>query len=177
MIILGIDPGTARMGWGVIRLKEQKGPMLKNGDVIKSLKGKVGLLGYGSVTTEKEDIVGKRLSILRKELRHLVQAHKPDIMIVERLFFGMNAKTAIAVGQATGIIHLTASELRVPVIEYTGLQVKFLVAGHGRADKKVVQTTIRRIFGVDNLSFKGKAKGWDDASDALAIALCHILKV
>lgn len=178
MIILGIDPGTARMGWGVIEVKNPSDSLrtkIKIGDV-KSLSGQLKLLGYGSVVTEKEDGVGKRLTILHKELRKLITTHKPQTMAVERLFFGMNAKTAIAVGQATGVILLTASELSVPVFEYTGLQVKFTVAGHGRADKKVVQTTIRRIFGIDNLSFKGKKKGWDDASDALAIAICHILK-
>lgn len=177
MIIIGIDPGTARMGWGVVKLKSpvKEGRKVIIGDV-KSLSGNVQLLGYGSVVTEKEDGVGKRLTILRKELRKLIKEHNPDIMAVERLFFGMNAKTAIAVGQATGVIMLTAAELSVPTVEYTGLQVKLIVAGHGRADKKVVQTTIRRIFGIDNLSFKGRKKGWDDASDALAIALCHILK-
>lgn len=182
MIILGIDPGTARMGWGVIKIKNQpirqaqgKQSKIKNGDV-NSLNGNVELVGYGSVVTDKEDEVGRRLTILRKELRKLLKAHKPNMMAVERLFFGMNAKTAIAVGQATGVILLTASELHIPVIEYTGLQVKLTVAGHGRADKKVLQTTIRRIFGIDNLSFKGRKKGWDDASDALAIALCHILR-
>ena len=174
MIILGIDPGTARMGWGVIKIKNSK-LKIQNLDV-KELNGNLRLLGYGSIVTDKEDIVGKRLSILRNELHSLLMKHKPHIMAVERLFFGVNAKTAIAVGQATGVIHLTASEHSVPVIEYTGLQVKLRVAGHGRADKKVVQTNIRRIFGIDNLSFKGKKKGWDDASDALAIAICHILK-
>src|SRR5574341_150751 len=105
MIILGIDPGTARMGWGVVKLKI-KSEKLKIKDV-KSLNRYVGLLGYGSVVTEKEDGVGKRLGILQKELRSLLRSHKPNIMAVERLFFGMNAKTAIAVGQATGVILLT----------------------------------------------------------------------
>ena len=168
MIILGIDPGTARMGWGIMQIKNEK---------LKIKSGNVKLLGYGSVVTDKEDEVGKRLTVLRKELRQLINTHKPNIMAVERLFFGMNAKTAIAVGQATGVILMTAAELRIPVVEYTGLQVKLTVAGHGRADKKVLQTTIRRIFGIDNLSFKGRKKGWDDASDALAIALCHIVKI
>lgn len=167
MVILGIDPGTARMGWGAIKIKNQK---------FKIKKGKIALLGYGCVVTGKDDGVGKRLIILRRELRKLLNTHKPDIMVVERLFFGINAKTAIAVGQATGVILLTAGELKVPVIEYTGLQVKFIVAGHGRADKKVLQTNVRRMLGIDNLSFKGKEKGWDDASDALAIAICHVLK-
>jgi crossover junction endodeoxyribonuclease RuvC len=174
MTILGIDPGTARMGWGVINVIG-KSEALKFGGT-KGLNGKIELLGYGSVVTEKEDGIGKRLTIIRRELRKLVGMHKPNVMVVERLFFGMNAKTAIAVGQATGVILLTASELSVPVFEYTGLQVKFSVAGHGRADKKLVQTTIRRIFGIDNLSFKGRKKGWDDASDALAIAICHVLR-
>jgi len=139
-------------------------------------KATVKILDYGTVVTEKEDGVGKRLTILRKELAKLIVSNKPDVMAVERLFFGLNAKTAIAVGQATGIIMLTAAEHNIPVIEYTGLQVKLTVAGTGKADKKVLQTSVRRVLGIDNLSFKGKDKGWDDAADALAIAICHILK-
>lgn len=163
MIILGIDPGTARMGWGVIQTQKSQ---------------KIELLGYGCVVTIKEDGVGKRLGILRKELKKVIASHKPDIMVIERLFFGMNAKTAISVGQATGIIHLTASEGKIPTIEYTGLQVKLTVAGHGRADKKLVQAKIRRILGVNRrtTSFSARDHGWDDAADALAIAICHVLK-
>ncbi|MBI1919403.1 crossover junction endodeoxyribonuclease RuvC [Candidatus Microgenomates bacterium] len=168
MIILGIDPGTARMGWGVIEIRNWK---LEIGN-----SQKIYLLGYGCVVTGKEDGVGKRLGILRKELKKVINSHNPDIMVIERLFFGMNAKTAISVGQATGIIHLTASESSIPTVEYTGLQVKLTVAGHGRADKKVLQTNVRRFLGINNLSFKGKKKGWDDASDALAIAICHVHK-
>ncbi len=169
MIILGIDPGTARMGWGSIKIKNQK---------LKIKNGNLELLGYGCVVTDKEDGVGKRLGILRKELKKLLTAHNPDIMVIERLFFGMNAKTAISVGQATGVIMLTASEHKVPTIEYTGLQVKLTVAGHGRADKKVVQQKIRQILGRNRatLKFSAKDHAWDDASDALAIAICHILK-
>ena len=176
MIILGIDPGTARMGWGIVKLKV-KSEKLKITDV-DSLNGNLDLLGYGCIVTDKEDGVGKRLGILRKELTNLLVLHKPDIMAVERLFFGMNAKTMIAVGQATGIVMLTAAEQDVPVIEYTGLQVKLVVAGHGRADKKIVQQKIRHILGVNKrtMSFSAKDHAWDDASDALAIAICHILK-
>lgn len=169
MIIFGVDPGTARMGWGVIKIKRQR---------LKIKNGNVDLLGYGCVVTKKDDGVGERLVILRKELKKLFTMHKPDIIAVERLFFGMNAKTAIAVGQATGVIMLTAAEHKVPTIEYTGLQVKLIVAGHGRADKVVVQKRIRQILGVNRrtLSFTAKDHAWDDASDALAIAICHVLK-
>ncbi|MBI2036228.1 crossover junction endodeoxyribonuclease RuvC [Candidatus Microgenomates bacterium] len=174
MIILGIDPGTARMGWGVIEIKNQ--PIRQAQGKKSKIKNKINLLGYGCVVTDKNDGVGKRLLVLRRELKKLIIDHQPDLMAIERLFFGMNAKTAIAVGQATGVIMLTAGELKIPTVEYTGLQVKLTVAGHGRADKKVLQTNVRRFLGINNLSFKGKKKGWDDASDALAIAICHVLK-
>lgn len=169
MIILGIDPGTARMGWGVLNIKDIS---------LKVTNGNLEVLGYGCIVTDKEDGVGKRLGILRKELKKLITIHKPEIMAVERLFFGMNAKTIIAVGQATGIVMLAASEHKVPVIEYTGLQVKLIVAGHGRADKKIVQQKIRQMLHTNKrtMSFNAKDHAWDDASDALAIALCHILK-
>lgn len=169
MIVFGIDPGTARMGWGVLRIKNSE---------LRIQNGNIQLLGYGCVVTDKDDGVGKRLVILRKELKKLLTMHEPDIVAVERLFFGMNARTAIAVGQATGIVMLTAAEVGVPTIEYTGLQVKLTVAGHGRADKKIVQQKIRRILGMNRrtLSFTAKDHAWDDASDALAIAICHVLK-
>lgn len=183
MIILGIDPGTARMGWGAIKVK--KGKLVKSivarkQDPAKDGKknGDLKLIAYGCVVTSKEDEVGKRLGVLRDELKKLITEHTPDLMVVERLFFGINAKTAISVGQATGVIMLTAAEHGVPVLEYTGLQVKLVVAGHGRADKKIVQQKIRQMLGVNKrtLSFSAKDHAWDDASDALAIAICHVLR-
>jgi crossover junction endodeoxyribonuclease RuvC len=175
MTILGIDPGTARMGWGVLKLnKETENLKLED---LQEVNGNLELLGYGCVVTSKDDEAGARLMILHKELGDLIVKHKPDMLAVERLFFGMNARTAIAVGQATGIIRLTAAEHKIPLTEYTGLQVKLRVAGHGRADKKVVQQKIRQILHSNKrtMSFTAKDKAWDDAADALAIAICHII--
>lgn len=163
MIILGIDPGTARTGWGVIKIPAKGG------------KNSIELLGYGCIITDKEDGVGKRLTVLRRGLKKIINSYNPDIAVVERLFFGANSKTVMSVGQATGIIFLVASESKLPVAEYTGLQVKLGVAGHGRADKKLVQKKIRVILGVTprTVSFSSKDHGWDDAADALAIAIHH----
>lgn len=160
MIILGIDPGTARTGWGVIKIENKK-----NFKLVK----------YGCVVTDKSDGAGKRLLILRRELKKIITLYKPETMAVERLFFGMNAKTAISVGQATGVIILTACEHKLPVTEYTGLQVKLVIAGHGRADKKVVKQKVRQLLGVNRrtTSFSSRDHSWDDAADALAIALHH----
>lgn len=171
MVILGIDPGTARMGWGVVKIKSASWRS-KNPE-----GGDLQLLGYGCVVTSKNDGVGKRLVLLRRELRKILSQHKPDVCAVERLFFGMNAKTAISVGQATGVIMLTVSECRIPTVEYSSLSVKLAVAGYGRADKKEVARRIRQILGVNRrtLSFTAKDRAWDDASDALAIAIHHAL--
>lgn len=184
MIILGIDPGTARTGWGIIKsqkstLRLRSRLMVSKAEPSKVKSQKFELIKYGCVVTDKSDGAGKRLLILRRELKKIINDHKPEIMAVERLFFGINAKTAISVGQATGVIILTASEHKLPIVEYTGLQVKLTVAGHGRADKKLVQRKIRQILGVNRrtTSFSTKDHSWDDAADALAIAIHHALKI
>ena len=103
-------------------------------------------------------------------------------MVVERLFFGANARTAIAVGQARGVVMLTAAESKTPFYEYTGLEVKLEVANHGRSDKKTVQEAVRRVLGVKDLPKPKDQKGVevnrfrDDAYDAIAVALCHLSK-
>lgn len=169
MIILGIDPGTARTGWGVIKIRNSK-LEIRNSQ-------KPELLGYGCIVTSKEDGVGKRLVVLYRELDKVIKTHKPDVAALERLFFGLNSKTAISVGQATGVIILAVTRHKVPIFEYTGLQVKLVVAGHGRADKKLVQKKIRGILGVTKrtVSFTARDHSWDDAADALAIAVYHVL--
>lgn len=197
MTILGIDPGTARMGWGVINLKNPnfKETIKTNGEKItkaklellkkemnalngQRLKGNVDLLKYGCVVTNKDDAVGKRLVSLHRQLDEILQTHKPEMIAIERLFFGINAKTGIAVGQGIGVILFTIAQYEIPVVEYTGLQVKLTVAGDGKADKKMIQAKVKDIFSASNteMTFSAKDHAWDDAADALAIAICHVLK-
>lgn len=180
MVILGIDPGTASTGYGIIKIP----------DNIMELKFEYGieLVDYGFISTPKDLLMEKRLVILHHGMEGVIDKFKPDSIVIERLFFGANTKTAIAVGQARGVIMLSAGMRNVPIHEYTGLQVKLMVAGAGRADKKQVHEGVRKFVA----HFKGekaaelsrpmagnkRKKSWDDnAVDAVAIAICHVLKL
>ncbi len=150
MIILGIDPGTATVGYGVIS-KE---------------KSRLSFLGCGCIKTSKALSQAERLLIIKKELGKIIKRIKPQIIAVEELFFFKNLKTAIKVSEARGVILLTAKEGRLIIEEFTPLEVKIAVAGYGRAEKQQVQKMVKVI-----LSLKEIPKP-DDAADALAIAIC-----
>lgn len=179
MILLGIDPGTATTGWGVIKISAlPSGKQKPKGKKANGLR----FLEFGCILTDPEEEMPKRLLVLSRELKKVVNKYQPEAFIVERLFFGANARTAIAVGQARGVVMLTAAESKTSFHEYTGLEVKLEVANHGRADKKTVQTAVKRILGVSELP-KPKDQGGkevnrfrDDAYDAVAVALCHLSK-
>ena len=168
MKILGIDPGTATTGWGIIDYESSK----------QAKK----LIEFGCILTESTDEMGYRLVVLRKNLQKIIKEHQPDCMIIEKLFFGANSTSALSVGQARGVIMLAASENKLPIFEYTGLQVKLTVADYGRADKGAIQKAVRKHLSVKNLpkpkDQTGKAvfRFRDDAYDAVAAALCHIFK-
>lgn len=151
MIILGIDPGFAIVGVGIIEYKGNK----------------FRVLDYFAITTKAHTPIEQRLKIIYDSINEAINKYKPDFMAVEELFFNNNAKTAIAVGQARGVILLSAVNLGVPFFEYTPLQVKQAVAGYGRADKNQVQQMVKAIL---NLPAVPKP---DDVADALAIAVCH----
>ena len=182
MLILGIDPGIATTGWGVVEIQETKQPSVKMGNSGKKLKRRVKLLEYGCILTRPEDEMTNRLLILRNELKRVLNKYKPDWLIAERLFFGVNSKTAMVVGQARGIVMLAAAESKTQFFEYTGLEVKLEVAKYGRADKKDVQKHVRGLLGVSELPKPKDQTGRevnrfrDDAYDAVAIALCHLSK-
>ena len=164
MIIFGIDPGTATTGYGII--KSQK---LRSNSIVE-------LVDYGCIVTPKDKEMPLRLYIIQKELKSLLRQHKPDCVIVEQLFFGINSKTAMTVGQAKGVVLSTAAGYRLPVIEYQGLHVKHTLTGSGRADKKQVQKSVMKYLGKRKL--KKPANGYlDDAADALAVAICHAIKI
>lgn len=156
MIVLGIDPGTATTGYGVLK-------------VLK--KGQPVLLDFGWIKTEKNGEPGKRLNVIYKNISALLKKHTPDVVAIERLFFCSNVKTAMAVGQACGVIFLAVSRAKIPIFEYVPGQIKLVVGGNGRADKEVMKKTIREIFKVR--SPNKKKTHFDDVADAIAVALCH----
>lgn len=154
MTILGIDPGTAIMGWGVVK---------KRGKGFQSV-------AYGCFRTLPTEEMPNRLLKLRRELKKVIREFEPEAMSVERLFFNTNVKTAISVGQARGVVMLTAAEHKLPFFEYTALQAKLVLTGYGRAKKVVMQEAVAQRLGLTE-----KIKS-DDAADALAMAICHLLK-
>jgi len=154
MIILGIDPGLATLGFGVVEEKR---------NVVRAIH-------YGAILTEQGLTIGRRLEIIQKELALLIKRYAPDVACVETLFFFQNQKTIIQIGQVHGILAITFHKKKIPVVHYPPLQVKSVVTGDGRAKKKEVQERTRAILGLP------KERYPDDTYDALAIALCHILK-
>lgn len=151
MIILGIDPGTATTGWGLV---EKEGP-------------KYTLIDFGCVKTPAKMPLHDRLDQIFDEISDLIKKYKPDHAAVEELFFAANSKTAIAVGQARGVILLAAKKNCVSVFEYTPLQVKMAICGYGRAEKMQVQKMVKTLLSLSDIPKP------DDAADALAIAICH----
>jgi crossover junction endodeoxyribonuclease RuvC len=154
MIILGIDPGTAITGYGVI----------------ENNQGKIRAIDYGCILTDKRLKAPERLDFLGEELKKIIKKYKPQAMAVEELFFFKNAKTIITVGQARGVILFVGKNIGkktgLDIYEYTPLQVKQAVVGYGRADKKQVQQMVKSILGLKLIPKS------DDAADALAIAIC-----
>lgn len=160
MIVLGIDPGTANTGYGVIK-------KLKN----KNRKSEIfRCLGHGLIQTSPALTTPERLKKINNELDKLIKKYQPKILAFENLFFFKNLKTAIPVSQAGGVILFTAAKRKIPVWEFTPLQVKLAVTGDGWADKKTVQKKLIKI-----LNLKEIPKS-DDAADALAVALTYFVK-
>ena len=149
-IILGIDPGLANTGFGVI---EKFGSQLKT-------------LDYGTIKTSPSSEEKLRLLEISKSLNHLIKKYRPELMAVEKLFFCKNVKTAIAVGQARGVAILSAGNKNIELLEYTPLQVKQALTSYGKASKKQVQSMVKTILGLP------KPPKSDDAADALAVAIC-----
>ncbi len=151
MIVLGFDPGTASTGWGVI---EQDGNRLRS-------------LGHGCIVTSAKDDTHVRLRQIYDEARGLIKRFAPDVVAIEELFVNVNVKTALAVGQAKGVLYLAASDLKAPPREYSPLQIKQAVTGYGRASKVQVQEMTKVILGLHRIPQP------DHAADALAVAITH----
>lgn len=151
MKVLGIDPGIARCGWGIIEVQSSK----------------YTVQDFGCLETLPQGALQDRLLVVYRFVGKLFHTHKPDALAIEELFFSSNAKTAFAVGQARGVVLLAAAENNVPVFSYTPLQVKNAVAGYGKAEKRQVGEMVKILL---NLPAVPKP---DDTADALAIAITH----
>lgn len=174
MRVLGIDPGTATTGWGVVEY-DPKDDKKGKGNGLK-------FIDFGLILTPKEAKMEERLLTLYDNLLELIGKVQPECMVVEQLFFGVNSRTAMTVGQARGVVMLSTAATGVPFYEYQGLQVKRILTQDGRADKKMIQKSVMERLGMAGFE-KPKDQGGkgvntflDDAVDALAIAICHIEK-
>jgi len=151
LIILGIDPGYAIIGYGVLDFE----------------KGKFRILDYGSITTKSTMEFSMRLKRIYMGIQELIDKYKPDSVAVEKLFFNKNTKTALKVGHGRGVVLLGGAMNDIDVFEYTPLQVKQAVCGYGRADKNQVQQMVKMLLGLKEVPKP------DDTADALAVAICH----
>ena len=152
MLVLGIDPGTAITGYGLVR---------EAGDQLQAV-------AYGAITTPSDWALPQRLRKIYGDLTALIREYSPTEGAVEQLFFSRNVKTALAVGQARGVVLLAMADGGLPVHEYTPLQVKQSVVGYGRAEKAQVQELVKLLLGLEAVPQP------DDAADALAVAICHL---
>lgn len=151
MIAIGFDPGTARLGYGII--ESEPDPQA---------------IDFGVIVTESDKPMAYRLLDIHAAVGELIERYRPDAIAVERLFFARNVTTAMTVGQARGVILLAAAERGLAVAEYAPSEVKQAVVGYGKADKHQIQEMVRIMLGLDFLPTP------DDAADALAIAICHV---
>lgn len=167
MIILGIDPGTATTGFGCIEVTD-----------VSAISGEgLKVIEWGLIETDKSLLKEHRLEIIFEKTQELIRKFSPDAFIFEKVFFSSNAKTVIAVGQAQGVMLLAARKLNIEVSEYAPGTIKKMITGSGRANKKEVQEHVKRILGSRVKSEKGKKTHFDNAADALAIAMTHAMKI
>ena len=152
-VVIGIDPGTAITGYGIVQEQEN---------------GELKWIAHGVVTTPSDWDAPKRLLEIYQNLCEILNTYKPDCCAVEKLFFQKNVKTAISVGQGRGAALIAAAASDLPVGEYTPLEVKLAVVGYGSADKQQVQQMVKVLLGLSDIPQP------DDAADALAVAICHL---
>jgi crossover junction endodeoxyribonuclease RuvC len=164
MIIIGIDPGLASIGYGVVS---------KTHNLKSKTKIRFRCLEYGVIRTLPSSKTPDRLKKINNELSKIIKKHQPEVLVMEHLYFFKNLKTVIPVSQASGVIMLTAAKNNLPVHGFTPLQVKLAVTGFGRAEKEDVQKKVKTLL---NFTKYKKMPNLDDAADALAIALTFYLK-
>ena len=151
MRILGIDPGTATTGYGVV----------------ERIGSSPRLVDYGAITTSPRKAAPERLLEIYARINEIIDRHSPDVIVMERLFFAKNQTTVIAVGKACGVLQFAAAQRGLEVVEYTPMEVKQAVVGYGGAEKRQIQYMVQRILGLD------ETPSPDDAADALALCICH----
>ena len=151
MVILGLDPGIATVGFGIIQ----------------GNRGSFASLAYGAIKTEAGLPLSERLEIIYNDLSEMLEQFRPDAVAIEELFFNTNITTGISVAHGRGILLLACKQKDIPIFEYTPLQVKQSVVGYGRAEKRQVMDMVKRLLHLEKIPRP------DDAADALAIALCH----
>jgi crossover junction endodeoxyribonuclease RuvC len=152
LLILGLDPGTSITGYGMVSQRQYQLSVQK----------------YGVIRTASSDAVGTRLVSIHREVSSLIEEYRPDAVAVEKLFFNKNVQTAMSVGQARGVILLSAAQSDLPLLEYTPSAVKMAVTGHGSAPKRQVQAMVRSVLAMEEVPTP------DDAADALAVAICGL---
>jgi crossover junction endodeoxyribonuclease RuvC len=153
MLVIGIDPGTAITGFGLVREEEN---------------GNLTVVDYGVIQTPAKMPMPERLLNLYRQLKEITLLHRPDNGAVEKLFFQTNVRTAISVGQGRGVAILALAEAEMPISEYTPNEIKQAIAGYGGADKAQMQYMVKAVLNLDEIPKP------DDAADALAVAVCHI---
>jgi len=153
MLVLGIDPGTALTGYGIIQ---------------NEAGGSIQLVEYGVIETQAEDPMSMRLLVIFRALRELVGKHQMESAAVEKIFFQRNVSTAMSVGQARGVVLLALAEAGLEIEEYTPNDIKLAITGYGGADKGQVQRMVKALLNLDAIPKP------DDAADALAVAICHL---
>ena len=163
MIILGIDPGSVIVGYAV--LDKQRGQ-----------KNNLVVVDFGCIITDKFATTGERLQKIHSEIEKLIKKYKPEIISVEVLFFFKNLKTVMPVSQTRGVILLAAAQKKIPVFEFTPLQMKMTIAGYGRAEKKQIIEMIKKTVDVSCFDLKENNRKKDDAFDAIGMAICASLK-
>jgi len=164
MIIIGIDPGSVITGYAVIEKVKGNKP------------ARLDVIDFGCIITDKFATTGERLKTIYKEVEKLITKHKPEIIAVETLFFFKNVKTVMPVSQTRGVILLAAAQKKIPVFEFTPLQMKMAIAGYGRAEKKQVQEMIKKTVDISCFDLKKNNRKKDDAFDALGLAICASLR-
>ena len=153
MLVLGLDPGLAITGYGLVR---------------ETGSGDLEMIDCGVITTQAGESLPERLLTIDRELSMLIARYRPDVVAVEELFFSRNAKTAMIVGQARGVIILGVARAGLPILEYKPMEIKQAVTGYGQAPKSQVQEMVRMLLDLDRIPQP------DDAADGVAVAVCHI---
>ena len=155
MIVLGIDPGTMVMGYGVV----------------DGVDDEISLVDCGALVGQKNSPIGERLSYMYKELMEIIQRHRPEVVVVEQPFVAKNARTALAIGRAQAVALLAAANEGIPTGEYTPTQIKQRVANYGASSKEQIQEMVKLQLGLSEVPQP------NDAADALAVAICHLREI